>query len=76
MKMRLPKKDVPTLSVSVEQKSYTVDKSTNTVDLPNSLPPALVKHLLGMGWMVADSSAEQAARGAGITVGPNGQVKA
>ncbi len=75
MKLKLPKKDTPTLKVSVEGKSYDVNKDNGAVELPNSTPAATLLHLLSMGWILADDSAAKIAQEAGVVLGSDGQPR-
>ena len=75
MKMRLPKKETPTLKVSVEGKTYDVAREDRSVSLPNDLPVHAMRHLISMGWEVADDSAARKALDAGLEIKPDGQVK-
>lgn len=70
MKMKLPK-DSKHVAVSVEGKSYKPDPQSGTVDLPNDLPKATVRHLISLGWKVADEAADKKAREAGLDVRPD-----
>jgi hypothetical protein len=83
MKLRVPRKagdkPSPTLAVSVEGKSYPVNQGKDNpseygiVELPNTIPPATLKHLFSLGWLLADEVASKVARDAGADLNPQGQ---